>query len=129
VQDTEEAAPDRVTGALQVFTDYLSILEESGYRKIRVDTWVGPKNLMSVRVGYAGGEWRLHITDGTLRPDRSSRIPSREVFKTPPYVVKFDIHHVLPTVEQLLEATVLREEPPTPDQMDARREMTIRGEE
>jgi hypothetical protein len=113
VHITEDATSGQVAGGLQVFTDFWRILEESGYRKIRVDTWVGPKHLMSVRGGYAGGEWRLHIENGTDKP----------------FTVKFDIHHVLPTVEQLLEATVLRETPPGDHELDARREMTIRGEE
>lgn len=113
MQVTEEATPDQVSKALQVFTDFIRMLEESGYRKIRVDTWVGPKHLMNVRVGYAGGEWRLHIENDVQKP----------------FTVKFDIYHALPTVEQLLEATVLRETPPRDDEMDVRREMTIRGEE
>lgn len=115
MQTAVEATPEQVKRALQVFTDYIQMLEESGYHKVRVDTWTGPRKLINVRVGYAGGEWRLHITDAA----RDTR----------PYVVKFDIHYPLPTVEQLLEATVLREEGPSPHEMDARREMTIRGEE
>lgn len=113
----EAEAPPYAGQAVALMEEFQAALVEThGYRKIRVDTWISPDATIAARVGYAGSEWRVNIRHQTH---------ANLVF----FTVKFDLSHPLPTVEQLLKATVLRDKPPAAKDMDANHELMLRGAE
>lgn len=69
---------------------YLAALQELGYQKRAIDTWVSPSGTHYVRHSYWNGEWALHCSSpgaGTLR-------------------VVYSVRATMPSVEQLIGATV-----------------------
>lgn len=96
-----------------LITSYRALLCQAGYQPARVDTYASPDDSIKIRIGYAGGEWRITTT----APAHASK----------PWTVKVNWRYELPSIEQMMAATV--EGFPRGFAFDANREAILRGVE
>lgn len=112
----------RVSG-IGLLRGFILLLTESGitkpgFTRRKVNELHRDSDGLRIRYGYAGGEFRLQVT---RQPDLCPCGPEGTRF-----TVKYDIRHPMPTLGQLVRATV--DGPPADWSPDANNEMSIRGE-